>query len=168
MEETPVHDSKPKVYRELPCELSAAEIAAKADELAQAVGVIEAVEAAKKEDAAYHNTRIKAKSAVAERLAKQVRDRQEMRSVEVRELLVPGAGEVHTFRADTGAVIGERPMTEHEKQRSLFPTEMEVAVGAAPAGDPPRPDSEWPGEVSPPRPSILDGPDPLRVPDPIE
>ncbi len=132
-------NARPAVFRELPCKLTASEVQAFGEKLAAYVGRLEQIETEKKVDADIHAVKIKGVKPVIERLAKIVRDRQEFRSIEIRELVVPETRTVITHRVDTGENIGERDMTEDEQQRSLFPRGLsdvtgDLATAGGPAG----------------------------------
>lgn len=118
--ELPVADTRAKVYRELPCKLLGVEVEERGVHLAQLEGELIQQELEKKEDAATYNGRIKILRGQIAHTAKQVREGQELRQVEVRELIVPSTGMVATQRADTGEVLSQRAMTEAERQRGLF------------------------------------------------
>jgi hypothetical protein len=132
MDENPVADMshKPKEYRELPCKLSDDELRQRGDALATLQGELETIAEVRKASNASLNARAKATTAQMERLGKQVRERQELRSVEVRETLIAEMGQATTTRVDTGEEVGHRAMTEDEKQGSLFlMPDREKAVG---------------------------------------
>jgi hypothetical protein len=120
MDDNPVAEARPKVYRDLPCQLVRSELIERGEQLALLQGEIESVEAAKKEDNAMWNAKTKAARARMEKLGKEIREKQEIREVEVRETLHADIGKALTIRVDTGENIRERAMTEDEKQRSLF------------------------------------------------
>ncbi len=135
--DSPAENARPAVFREFPCKLSGIEIQERGEELARLEGDLVQQELEKKEDASTYNMRIKVLRAQIEHTAKQVRDGQEMRDVEIRELLVPENQTVITHRVDTGEHIGQRDMTEDEQQRSLFPRGLSDVTGdTASAGGP--------------------------------
>jgi hypothetical protein len=132
--------------------LSDSELRERGDSLAVFQGHIEAYEGNKKADAEHWNTKIKSERASMERVAKQIRDRQAIRAVEVRELVTPESGEVALTRTDTGVVLSIRRWTDEERQRSMFPVEL-AAIGAAVAASG--------ADIAPP-------PDSALAPDPID
>jgi len=112
--------AKPAVYRELPVNLTGSELQEAGEQLAANIGALERIEQARKEDNDFHNAKAKAVKPVIERLARIVRERQELREIEIRELVVLGTKTVRTIRVDTGEELSTRPMTDAENQRSLF------------------------------------------------
>lgn len=131
MSETGDVGAKASVYRELPCQLDEAELRQRGEQLAVYQGQAEATARQKKEDAKYHSDKLKFVQAKMELVAKELRDRQEIRSVEVVETIETSSKMMLLCRIDTGEEIGRRPMTELELQRTLFPVEQTPLDAAA-------------------------------------
>ncbi len=131
-QENPIDDgAKPAQFLELPVKLTEVELADCSYRLAENIGALESIETERKADNDHWNAKAKAVKPVIERLAKMVRERQELRQVEVRELLDGPAKTAKTIRVDTGEVIRTREMTEAERQRSLFETSEPMSGGPA-------------------------------------
>lgn len=98
----------------LPCPLTESEIAARSDELAKQVGQLVEIERAKKLANSEFKEKQTVASTAAKALAKQVRDRAEMRDVEIEYRPDDIRFCVDTIRLDTGEVVYSRPMTSDE------------------------------------------------------
>lgn len=104
--------------RSLPCPLTDAEVAYRADKLANLVREMHAMEAEKRAEAQRFKTAIEEHDAAIEALATQVRTRTEYRTVECQEQLRGSL--VDTVRCDTGEIVERRPASKGELQQSLF------------------------------------------------
>lgn len=109
---------KERVERELRCVLTDEEVAHRADECAQKIAEIDAVESAKKSAMSEYKHELEALHGDVRTLSREVRERATTRTVECEVWIRPDG--VETVRTDTGEVIGRRPLDPSEKQGSLF------------------------------------------------
>jgi len=114
----------------LPVALTAAELEERASELAKIIDERAQYESELKEISSNQRARIKTAAAKIERLGRIVRERKEMREVEVQEARDKKARTITTIRLDTGEPVGTRPMTDEDAQGALF---ADAAVPPGPA-----------------------------------
>jgi uncharacterized DUF497 family protein len=100
--------------RSLPCPLSELELAARAHQLAKTALDMVALDIRKKAAAAAFKEEHELLNSQAKQLAREVHSRHEMREVEVGYVHDDIRLVVETIRADTGEIIGSRPMTVDE------------------------------------------------------
>jgi hypothetical protein len=120
-EEPKVHVETDEQY--LRCDLTPEEFSAKADELTRAIDAHVQAEEEKKAAQADLKSRIEKAAAEVCRLNNIVRNRYEMRQVEVNTEYDFDAQQVRVIRTDTGDILEEREMRmgERDRQASLFP-----------------------------------------------
>jgi hypothetical protein len=106
--------------RDLPVKLTEAEKIQRGEELGRTLDEIERITVGKK--AAQHaaDTKLKELEVVVNRLGQVLRDGEERRPVEVKELLNFVRGIAETTRMDTWEIVESRPMTAVEMQGQLF------------------------------------------------
>jgi hypothetical protein len=105
-------------FEKLPCKLTAAEKAAKSDELAAELQRRAELELEKQLLSQRLAKSIKQSARKVSNLAEEVRTGIEYREIGVVERV---AGQrMETLRVDTRAVVHSRPLEAHERQRSLF------------------------------------------------
>lgn len=130
--ETPTIDRPPArevlgtVEQRLRCPLTPEEVAARAGELADKVGLLDQLyqdNAAAEEAAKYAKKARAAAEAAAERecasLSHDVRTRSETRPVECEEIIDWSKRIVEISRIDTGEVVGTRSITDADRQKTL-------------------------------------------------
>lgn len=108
------------VEREHFVDLTADEVRTNGEELAQKDLEVMEEEGQLKEYVKTERSRIKSLVLELHKLAETVRQRRELRAVQV-DILDAGDGYVSEIRKDTGELLRTRPMTDAEKQR-LLPT----------------------------------------------
>lgn len=104
--------------RELPCALTPAEVAARADEAAFCVSEIERIKDARKLAVGEFKTQLEEVQARLAVLSEQVRSKVERREVECHVFLERNCAEV--IRTDTGELVQQRALSQDEMQRRLF------------------------------------------------
>jgi hypothetical protein len=104
----------------LPVPLTSAELAQVAEQMGRIEGDLRAFYARKKEVSADLKAKEEALDAEMGKLGRLQRDKQEYRPVSVRVEADFEAGKVYEIREDTGEVVGERPVTEQDRQVSIF------------------------------------------------
>ncbi len=131
----------------LPVRLTTDELLLRSDELAKTIRERDETERAMKSAQATAKRKIDSLELDITRLAEVVRDRQENRPVEVREIKNWDRLTMDTIRLDTGEVVGSRSMSRSERNEDL-PFAADDAPAAAAAEDPEKP-AETPAETSP-------------------
>ena len=106
--------------RHLPCKLTDQELAERRDKLAQQVRDLAHAEQAKKDAAAEHKAACELIEKEMSLVAREIRERAEIRPVVVRKETDIEAGIEELIRADTGEVVETRALAPHEKQAKLF------------------------------------------------
>jgi hypothetical protein len=99
--------------------LSPGEIADRADRAAQMVAERDAKEEEHKAAAKHSKSVIEALDAEIRRLSNEVRTRSTYAQVECRRVYDYEGGRFREIRTDTGETIGDRPLTDSERQRRL-------------------------------------------------
>lgn len=107
------------IFQRLPCALSEAEKALRADELAREVKRHGEIELAKKAAAEAHAKELKESDRRIGELAEQVRTGVEPREVECQEVVRFARNLVETIRLDTGEVVSSRAMRPEERQEAI-------------------------------------------------
>lgn len=115
----------------LPCELSAAEVASKAQELARAERCYQVLEDEKKKATANLSKLMKEERKRMAELAKEVRDGVEYRDIQCAERHAHDPAFVEVVRLDSGSVFRRRPVSDDERQVSMFEN---AALGRTPKG----------------------------------
>ena len=106
----------------LPCKLTPFELDLKRDELAARMGALEEQERKAAEDAKRAKDDIKVEQGEIRQLGKEIRDREEYRSVPVKELWNYTTGVITEVRQDTGEELNTRRMAweeQHPQQRLI-------------------------------------------------
>ena len=106
------------LVRDLFVPLGDLDLILKGEALAERLQAIATAEADAREAAKEAKQDIARLKLDAAELARTIRERREMRPVEV-DLLAIGDGKVREVRTDTGEVLRERPMTDAERQLSI-------------------------------------------------
>lgn len=119
-----------KFKRELPVELTSAEIEEKAQELARLTVEYSDTDAQRKVDHASYTLRLKSLDTQLNDVAKVIKARAVVRPVECEQRKVFEQNLVQVVRLDTGAVISERGMTVEERQGDFFEPPAEPPVAA--------------------------------------
>ena len=101
------------------CDLTAAELAKLADELAGRVGDLETKEAAEKDRRKAHGEVVAEIEVRIRMLAKLLRDKEEQREVKMERRAHYARGVAETVRLDTGEITEERPLRPDERQMPL-------------------------------------------------
>ena len=104
----------------LPVPLTPAELAQVAEQMGRVEGDLRAFYARKKEVTADLKAKEEALDAEMGKLGRLQRDKQEYRPVPVRVEADFRAGKVYEIREDTGEIVGERPVTEQDRQATIF------------------------------------------------
>ena len=130
-----------KIHMDLKCKLSSQELECLSQEMARVQRDKELKEAEKKDAASTLGEAVKRLDARLSRLARNIRDKSEVRSVECHKHRL--AGNMETIRADTSEVIHTRPLTYDEMQVPLLSTpakdegsEPDDVQTEAPGGEP--------------------------------
>jgi small-conductance mechanosensitive channel len=113
--------------RSLPVKLTETELTERRDKLAQRVRDLGQAEQEAKDVAAEHKDAIKAIEQDMRLIAREIREKAETRSVEVRKSLDLDAGVEETIRVDTGEVVETRALAPHERQAKLFALDKAAA-----------------------------------------
>lgn len=111
--------------RLLPCKLTDTELDIRRDQIAQLVSELAAAEQARKDAAAAHRLVIDDLDERIGLVAREIREKSELRQVEVREEIDQETAVADTVRTDTGEVIARRALSPHERQASLFAVRAE-------------------------------------------
>lgn len=128
----------------LPVRLTTDELLLRSDELAKTIRERDEAERAMKSAQATAKRKIDLLELDITRLAEVVRDRQENRPVEAREIKNWDRLTMDTIRLDTGEIVGSRSMSPSERNASLFPVEMVRPAEPEPEPEPvadPAPDA---------------------------
>ena len=120
----------------LPVRLTTDELLLRSDELAKTIRERDETERAMKSAQATAKRKIDSLELDITRLAEVVRDRQENRPVEVREIKNWDRLTMDTIRLDTGEVVGSRSMSRSERNASLFPEPAPRKADPEPEGEP--------------------------------
>jgi hypothetical protein len=107
------------LMRELKVQLTAAEVAERADRAAKLLEDRDRAEAELKAYATTVKSRIATMEAEMRELSSEVRSHFTYRDVPVERRYLYAIGQVEEARLDTGEIISERPMTERERQQPL-------------------------------------------------
>lgn len=110
---------KARMTELLPVDLTEAEWAQRAEEMAKVYGQIEETDEKIATAKAAHKERRKVLDEQFTELARQVRTRKEERMVECEERANWDDGRMETWRLDTGEMLRARDMTPQERQRTL-------------------------------------------------
>lgn len=121
--------ANPTVYRELTIELTEAEVAIRASELAAHIATLAQLEEEKKKATAEWKEKIQTCSDEVEKLAEAVRSKKEQQQVACTEQRDWKRGRIAFVREDTHDVIGYRDMTEEEKQGHLDEVNAKASRG---------------------------------------
>lgn len=105
--------------QELPCELTEEELAAKKDELVETDVEIDRLEQEKKRLVSGLNADLKVHKRTREKILCALDEKSELREVECLERSDERRHCVEVIRADTGAIVSERPWTSEEHQMTL-------------------------------------------------
>jgi hypothetical protein len=116
----PVDVKIERAVRVLKCQLTPEEVRERADLAARFVEQRDQKEAEAKTASSHLKSQIKQIDADLRKVSAEVRDRATFRDVELEIHFDYRRAIVVTHRTDTGEVIGERPMLEHERQKELF------------------------------------------------
>lgn len=119
----------------LPVALTIPEKLAKSVELGEALHALMLHKAAMKATATAQKEMRDELETTALCLARIVRDGKEDRPVECAEVAIPDAGVVRIVRLDSGEAVGQRTMSESERQQSLFPREVIENIATATGGE---------------------------------
>lgn len=103
----------------LPCQLTPAETAVRADELARTLETLEVLKADKAAAVSRFREMIKLSERKSYDLGDVVRTGKEYREVPVRYASDFEANQIHTIRLDTGEVVSSRPMEAAERQQAM-------------------------------------------------
>lgn len=114
--------------RNLPVELTGAEIRAKGEELARTVNEQSQIEDEKKKANADFTTRLKTTSNFIFHLSNIVESGKEFREVVVTEEFFYRENVARVYRSDTGELVDTRSLTKEELQRGFFETEEDDVV----------------------------------------
>jgi hypothetical protein len=109
--------------KDLPVVLTNRELRVRADELAKTVDHVKHIKAEKKANATKFKTQIEEAEGKIGDLATVVKERKELRPVEVVWEANYERSTMELVRLDTGEAIQVRSMTDKERQRQLFPVE---------------------------------------------
>lgn len=115
-----IANKKVVIKETLPCKLTDDERLARADDLANAVQVVEQVRQEKKSLVRQVDARLNAAESKREELADVVASGREYREVIVHQVFDYDKGVVTETRIDTGEVIASRDLTDEERQASLL------------------------------------------------
>jgi hypothetical protein len=134
--------------QELPCKMTAAEMASESQKLVQAEQQLAKLQAAKKEEVAKHNAEIKIQRMTIDESVVKLSTGEEKRPVEVEKRFRYKDDEVDWVRLDTKEVIQTLPMDAFDRQESL---ELDGDVLPAPKTPKPRKyGPEYEGDALPP------------------
>lgn len=114
------------MFERLPVPLTREELLIKGDELAKKLTAKRALEDKKKEKAALMRADMKELDKEIDELRTEVREKRELRPVQIEVEKDFERHLMHTVRIDTGERIRSRPMTLDERQIAIFPP-LEVA-----------------------------------------
>jgi hypothetical protein len=117
------------LVRQLKVQLTAPEIAERADRAAKLLEDRDRAEAELKAHATHAKSLIAQMEAEMRALSGEVRTRFTYRDVAIERRYLYAIGEVEEVRLDTGEIVSERPMTESERQQQLPFTRPEEPVG---------------------------------------
>lgn len=115
-----IANKKVVIKENLPCKLTDEERLSRADDLANAVQVVDQVKQEKKSLMRQVDSRLNAAESKREELADVVASGREYREVIVHQVFDYNEGKVTEMRVDTGEVIASRDLTDEERQASLL------------------------------------------------
>ena len=113
--------------RYLPVVLTQVELDERRDKLAQRVRDLAQAEQEAKDEAAERKEAIKAIEKEMSLIAREIREKAEIRPVEVRKEVDVVEGIEETVRTDTGKVIETRALAPHERQTKLFAIDAAIS-----------------------------------------
>lgn len=110
------------IEKDLPCELTDAEVQSRGRMLSETIWAIDATNAARSETMKEFKDRLTGLNETQRKLAQAIQSRVEKRIVQcAQKFHVPVEGRKRVTRLDTGEVVLESAMTDAEKQLNLFP-----------------------------------------------
>lgn len=115
--------------RQMPCQLTSEDYAARGEELGKEPEGLAMAKSAAKQDVAMHKSTIAGHEKKVERLGRTLRDGSEERPVRCLRIINYIQGQVTVTRTDTGQVIEERGLLEHERQVELVPARSQAGTG---------------------------------------
>jgi len=135
----------------MPVELTAPELAERADEIAKLIGDRSGIESEKASTAASFRERLEVIDDRVDALARELREKRIDREVRVEHVMNFKDKVVETFRLDTQEMVRTRPMTFEELQLRFFGTGggHEAEGEASPHEEEPKPDGEQPDAGQP-------------------